>query len=118
MARLYSNENFPLRVVKELRSLGHDVLTSHEAGRANQKVPDDLVLAFALAESRALLTLNRLDFFRLHRSTMGEHAGIIACTRDDADPAAFAHRIHSAINEMESLAGEFIRIVRPSQSEQ
>ena len=27
MARLYSNENFPLPVVEELRQLGHDVLT-------------------------------------------------------------------------------------------
>lgn len=28
MALLYSNENFPRRVVEELRRLGHDVLTS------------------------------------------------------------------------------------------
>jgi hypothetical protein len=34
MARLYSNENFPRRVVEELRRLGHDVLISFEAGRA------------------------------------------------------------------------------------
>jgi hypothetical protein len=27
MARLYSNENFPLPVVEELLRLGHDVLT-------------------------------------------------------------------------------------------
>ena len=116
MARLYSNENFPLRVVKELRALGHDVLTSLEAGRANQKVPDDLVLTFAHEQSRALLTLNRIDFFRLHRSTLGEHAGIIACTRDDADPAGFALRIHAEISGMQSLAGQLIRIVRSAAS--
>lgn len=34
MAAIYSNENFPKRVVEELRRLGHDVLTSYEAGRA------------------------------------------------------------------------------------
>lgn len=45
MARLYSNENFPLRVVEELRKLGHDVLTIQETGKANQKYPDDAVLA-------------------------------------------------------------------------
>lgn len=28
MARLYANENFPYAVVRELRALGHDVLTS------------------------------------------------------------------------------------------
>jgi len=31
MARLYSNENFPFRVVQELRACGHEVLTSLEA---------------------------------------------------------------------------------------
>jgi len=35
MARLYSNENFPLLVLLELRRLGHDVLTIQEtAARA------------------------------------------------------------------------------------
>lgn len=33
MASLYSNENFPKRVVEELHRLGHDVLTSYEASR-------------------------------------------------------------------------------------
>jgi len=33
MARLYSNENLPNQVVRELRRLGHDVLTSADAGR-------------------------------------------------------------------------------------
>jgi hypothetical protein len=31
MARLYSNENFPLPVVEELRRLGHEVLTTSVA---------------------------------------------------------------------------------------
>ena len=30
MARLYSNENFPLPVVERLRALGHEVLTIQE----------------------------------------------------------------------------------------
>ena len=40
MARLYSNENFPLQVVEELRRLGHDLLTIQETGRANQSLSD------------------------------------------------------------------------------
>jgi hypothetical protein len=114
MARIYSNENFPKRVVEALRLLGHDVLTSLEAGRANQRVPDDAVLNFATDQQRAVLTLNRLDFFRLHRSTDGAHAGIIACTRDDANPAALAQRINDAIIATGSLAGQLIRVSRPS----
>lgn len=113
MARLYSNENFPRRVVEALRQLGHDVLTSLEAGRANQGIPDDQVLEFAKAQERALLTLNRLDFFRLHESMQGRHSGIIACTRDDANPHALAQRIHSTITNADRLEGRCLRIVRP-----
>ncbi len=113
MARLYSNENFPLRAVRELRARGHDVLTSQEAGRANQKIPDDEVLRYATGQQRAVLTLNRLDFFRLHRDVAGSHAGIIACTRD-ADSASLARRIHQAIEAAGELDGQLIRIVRPA----
>ncbi len=44
MARFYSNENFPLPVVEELRRLGHDVLTIQETGKAGQAVTDEMVL--------------------------------------------------------------------------
>jgi predicted nuclease of predicted toxin-antitoxin system len=114
MARLYANENFPRRVVLELRSLGHDVLTSMEAGRANQRVPDNEVLQFAIEQQRAVVTLNRLDFFRLHRETQGQHEGIIACTRDDASPSALAQRIDAAIQSTRDLRAALIRVVRPS----
>ena len=55
MGRLYSNENFPLPVVEKLRSLGHDVLTIQETGKADQALADDEVLKFAAAENRAAL---------------------------------------------------------------
>ena len=42
--QFYSNENFPIAMVNLLRSKGHDVLTSYEAGQANQGIPDDVVL--------------------------------------------------------------------------
>ena len=81
MARLYADEQYPYPVVELLRALGHDVLTVQEAGRANQKIPDPDVLAFATSFNRAVITENRKDFFRLHR-IQPEHAGIIACTND------------------------------------
>ena len=52
MARFYSNENIALQVVMELRRLGHDVLTSLDAGNANASVPDADVLSFACARQR------------------------------------------------------------------
>jgi predicted nuclease of predicted toxin-antitoxin system len=63
---LYADENFPLRVIEELRRLGHDVLTAFEDGRANQSVIDQDILARATKLDRAIITLNRLDFKRLH----------------------------------------------------
>ena len=35
---LYADENFPIRVVEELRALGYDVLTALEDGNANQSI--------------------------------------------------------------------------------
>lgn len=69
MANLYSNENFPIPVVRELRILGHDVVTIQERGRANESTPDPEVLNLATAEGRVVLTLNRKDFYRLHEQT-------------------------------------------------
>ena len=62
--------------------MGHDVLTSLDAGEANSAVPDPEVLAFAVEEGRILLTHNRLHFLRLHRHWAAGHAGIVLCTFD------------------------------------
>ncbi len=110
MARLYSNENFPQLAVEELRRLGHDVLTVLDAGRANQSIPDEEVLAFAKANNRAILTLNRKHFIRLHQQSP-EHAGIIVCTFD-ADFRGQAQRIDAAIKTVDGLQGQLLRINR------
>ncbi|MGL5062773.1 MAG: DUF5615 family PIN-like protein, partial [Microcoleus sp.] len=46
---------FPKEVVELLRPMGHDILTVQEAGKDNQKIPDEEVLAFAVSENRAVL---------------------------------------------------------------
>jgi len=111
MTRLYSNENFPLPVVEELRRFGHDVMTSQEAGQAGRAVSDETVLAFAHGEGRALLTLNRKHFFRLHRQET-VHSGIIACTYDP-NFGDLAQRIHEALGGQSELADQLIRVNRP-----
>ena len=113
MARLYSNENLPIRIVLALRELGHDVVTSFEAGNANAAIPDDAVLRFATDNHRAVVTLNRRDFQMLHRLT-AEHSGIIVCT-DDSDRTALAGRIHAAIETLADLRGQLIKIHRPNR---
>ena len=111
MARLYSNENFPLPVVEKLRVLGHDILTIQETGKADHALPDEKVLEFAVAENRAVLTLNRRHFIRLHQQNQ-THAGVIVCTFD-ADFAGQAERIHQAISGHSALSGQLIRVNRP-----
>jgi len=113
MARLYANENFPLPVVQELRRLGHEVVTTQESGMAGQAMPDDEVMAFAGAENRTLLTMNRRHFILLHRKNP-EHAGIIVCTFDP-DFAMQAQRIDAAIRSVGHLAGQLTRVNRPRE---
>jgi hypothetical protein len=79
MSLLYSNENFPLPAVLELRKLGHDVLTTQNTGMAGRAIPDGDVLDFARREGRAIVTLNRKHFIRLHNQS-SSHAGIIVCS--------------------------------------
>ena len=108
---LYADENFPLRVVEELRRLGHDVLTAFEDGRANQSITDAQLLERATELGRAVVTLNRVDFKRLHRD-LPAHAGIIICT-EDPDRAGQARRIADALIGSDELAGKLIRVYRP-----
>jgi hypothetical protein len=109
-ARLYANENFPLPAVMALRTLGHDVLTSWDTGKANESIPDDQVLCFATENERAVITHNRLDFIRLHRINP-DHSGIVVCTVDTNFPA-LANRIDARLQSVTSLKGQLIRINR------
>ena len=95
MVRLYADEGFPKKVTDQLRQFGHDVLTVQEAGQAHQRTPDHQVLEFAMGQGRAVLTINRDDFIRLHR-LRPDHSGIIVCT-EDLDRQRLATAIHAAI---------------------
>jgi predicted nuclease of predicted toxin-antitoxin system len=110
MASFYANENFPIKVAQYLREMGHDVLTSYEAGNANQRIPDAEVLAFAAQAERILLTINRRDFIELHKE-LPNHAGIIVCTQN-VDLQEQAKQIDKAVQETGSVAGKLVRINR------
>jgi predicted nuclease of predicted toxin-antitoxin system len=113
MARFYADEQFPRSATDHLRLLGHDVLTVQEAGNANQRIPDDQVLAYATADNRAVLTINRQDFIRLHREQV-VHSGIIACT-ENKDYQRLAAKIDEAVSAIESLNGQLLRITRDAK---
>jgi hypothetical protein len=67
------------------------------------------VLEFSTQEQRILLTINRKDFFRLHRYGNLKHAGIVACAQD-SNPGALAQKIHHAVRDLESCEGKFIKV--------
>jgi hypothetical protein len=95
MGDLYADEQFPLQATQRLRILDHNVLTAQDTGDANQGIPDADVLAFATRQNRAVLTLNRRDFIRLHKQS-SVHAGIVV-SKDDADKIQLTERIHRVI---------------------
>ncbi|MFN8628723.1 MAG: DUF5615 family PIN-like protein [Candidatus Binatia bacterium] len=74
MARLYANENFPQPVVDALRALGHDVLSTRDAGRSGKGVPDSEVLHFAVSDGRAVLTINWRAGRRISGDIHGPHS--------------------------------------------
>jgi len=112
VARFYSNENIPLQVVISLRRLGHDVLTSLEAGNANRAVADSEVLSYSAATARILLTQNRRHFLRLHEQRLLEHVGIILCTFD-TDFEGQARRIEAAVTAESDMVNKLLRVNRP-----
>lgn len=110
MSAFYADEQFPLRTTQHLRALGHDVQTVQDADKANQRIPDEEVLAFATQQGRAVLTLNRRDFIRLHQTSL-EHAGIVVA-KDDIDKVALAERIHRVVKSGAPLAGKLLRVTK------
>ena len=86
------------------------MLTTIEAGRANQSIADQEVLKFAAAQGRAVLTLNRKHFVGLHQSK-AMHSGIIVYTFDP-DFESQALRIHDELQNVGDLVQQLIRINR------
>lgn len=112
MLRLLADENFPFPVVDALRRSGHDVVTLADLGVAGQSLTDPAVLKLSSDNGRALMTLNRRDFVRLHRAS-ADHAGIVVCSFD-LDFERQAARIRVAIAGRSSLSRQLIRVNRGS----
>lgn len=110
MARIYADEQFPFAVIRLLREMGHDVLTMQDTKQAGKKISDEEVLNFAVENNRAVLTLNRKDFIKLHH-TISNHYGIIIC-RDDRNWQELAQRINKAILSIKFLDKQLIRVNR------
>lgn len=111
--KFYANENLSADLVKALRHLGYDVLTSYEAGNANQGIPDDQVLQTAIAENRSVITFNRDDFLALHRSGV-EHSGIVVC-KDDSNIQGIGQALHDYLATQTTLQNRLLRVLQKNQ---
>lgn len=70
------------------------------------------MLAFATEQNRAILTLNRKHFVRLHAEP-SPHAGIDVCTFD-ANFTRQAQSIHETLTAQSDLTGQLLRVTRPA----
>lgn len=91
--------------------MGHDVVTLVDVDKAGQALTDKAILQLAGADQRAVVTVNRRHFVRLH-ATEPNHAGIIVCSLD-LDFDGQAARIDQAVATQESRVGRLIRVNRP-----
>ena len=103
---------------------GYDVLTSQEAGQANQSISDSDVLNFAHQRNRVVITLNRQDFIDLHKQGKS-HSGIIICKdfyqeygslkqkENYLEQTIFLHNF--LLNDQQSFKGRLIRIKKQNQ---
>lgn len=82
MLRYFFDEHVKEPIADQLKRRGIDVLTAKDAGRANQEIPDDEQLAFAVSQGRVLVTADR-DFTTL-AYTCTPHEGVILLQREVA----------------------------------
>ena len=96
---LHLNENLSPRLAEQLRKHGFDVTTSHEMGMLAE--PDDVQLAFAATEHRAIVSFNVRDFAPLHDEYAlagREHWGLIFSTQEPIN--ILFHRLLRLLNSV------------------
>lgn len=113
MALLLADENFDHRIVRALRSMGHDVVTLPLLGLCDAGTPDAEVLESASTLGRAVLTHDRQDFVRLHRR--GSNLLGVIVVSPDPDSQAVASRIHAEIDGQQNLSAQLLRVNLPKQ---
>jgi predicted nuclease of predicted toxin-antitoxin system len=102
--RLLVNENVAASVIGELRQMGHDVVSVKESMRSE---PDDLILAFAQAEKRIVVTHDK-DFGELaFRAMLPASCGVVLFRLSGDGPDKDKRRILEAMASRTDWAGHF-----------
>lgn len=80
MLRFWLDSHLSPALARGLRERGYDVVALQEEPRSLRGLPDDLLLAEAARQGRAIVTYNARDFAPLHRAFLAggrSHAGIV-----------------------------------------
>jgi predicted nuclease of predicted toxin-antitoxin system len=112
--RLYFDRHIMTRLAVDLRGRGYDVLTTEQAEK--DTASDEEQLAFATAESRAILMFNIRDFAPLHEAWQAAkrpHAGIIVSQQlGSREYGILLQRMLRLLNHMtaEEMVGNFVHL--------
>jgi len=99
--RIKLDENLPVRLVDDLRHMGHDVDTTHD--ERLDGLPDAAVWEAAQRAGRFLVTQD-LDFSDARRYVPGTHCGLLLVRMGDPGREALLARIRS-IFQAEAVDG-------------
>lgn len=103
--KLHLNEHLSPRLSTQLQRYGFDVISTHEAGLVSED--DDVQLAYASSEQRAIVTFNFRDFVALHEQYLAgeeEHWGIILSTEE-----TFSVLMHRLLRLLNTLSAEDLK---------
>lgn len=109
--KLYLNENLSDEIARRLRSSGVDAVSSHEVDMDAQD--DYAQMKFAVVQGRAVVTINKKDFNRIHRYYQAngwDHWGIIFSK--DMDLVVIYRRLLRLVSGMqaEEIKNERLRL--------
>jgi len=97
--KLYLNEHLSPRLAEQLRQHGFDVTSTLESEM--DEANDDIQLAYAVSQGRAIVTFNHRDFAPLHDQYTAEekeHWGIILSTEESM--SVLRHRLLRLLNSL------------------
>ena len=109
--RFFCDQNIMVETVEFLRLQGHDVIGTRDVGLA--LAPDDEVLAYAIKESRILLTFNA-DFGDIRLFPVGTHAGIIRLRVTQQTAESLHPVLESVLGQLadRDLSGKLITVTK------
>ena len=93
--RLYTDEDVDSDLAPQLRRRGYSALSCSEAGNANQELPDEWQLEYAIRNGRTILTHNIADYMKLDsqwKARGREHHGIIVVHKKGASIGELVRR--------------------------